>query len=362
MEMNMLKYSGLALILAAVFPATAEVITIGKGSGIVWEGMPFNQTLSSPMYNSQLRARYGLLSISTNSIGCMLSDNLKQIGGYMALPLGNTGTGLIPRSTGSASYYRQNTSVQQTLTGTIGIPETTGTTSEGESITSPGAYGWCLPPSMTDDTSFYSPLANRTASISGTWVIVADGNQKSEQVVVPAMYFGSYSSVSKGDQTISILPSNITLRISALECTVNTPTAIDFKNVMRNTQAGAQLATLTYPLITNCGQPNDKINANINLQFRALTGLDSGNAARLALRQGGGWVTGEISDGATGSGACNSSSGIPFDNKSVKLGSISSAETSKSLNHLVTWRLCSAGSSLPQGSVDAAAEMLVTFN
>lgn len=355
------KFSGLVLILAAASPASAEVITIGKGSGIVWEGMPFNKSISHPLYNTELMTKFGLLSVSSSRGVCMQTTELKQIAGYMTLPLGDSGAGLVPRATGSATYTRYN-NVRETLTGTVGLPETKGTTTAGVSTRSPSGFQWCLPPSMTDSLYFYSSSAIRTATLAGTWVIVANGNQKSVEVSVPAMFFGSYSRVSEGDKTEQILPSNITLRISTLECTVNTPTAIDFKNVMRNTQAGAELATLTYPLTTTCGQPTDQISANINLQFRALTGLNSGNAARLALRQGGGWITGEISNGVTGSGACTSTSGIPFDNKAVKLGTISSAEASKNLSHQVTWRLCSAGSSLPQGAVDAAAEMLVTFN
>lgn len=355
------RFSGLALILAAASPASAEVITIGKGSGIVWEGMPFNKSISRPLYNTELVTRFGLLAISSSTGVCMQTNQLKQIAGYMTLALGDSGAGLVPRATGSATYSRYN-NARETLTGTVGLPKTKGTTTAGASTMSPSGYEWCLPPSMTDSYYFYSSTANRTATLAGTWVIVANGNQKSVEVQVPAMYFGSYSRIQEGDKTEQILPSNITLRISTLECTVNTPTAIDYRNVMRNTQAGAELAKLTYPLTTTCGQSTDKISANINLQFRALTGLNSGNAARLALRQGGGWVTGEISNGATGSGACTSASGIPFDNTTVKVGAISSAEASKNLSHQVTWRLCSAGSSLPQGAVDAAAEMLVTFN
>ncbi|MEQ0826342.1 hypothetical protein [Enterobacter dykesii] len=361
MKNNMRKLCGLPLILAAVFPASAEVITIGKGSGIVWEGLPFNKRLTGALDSPVLFLRYGLLSVSNSSAVCTGPTSLKQIAGYWALPLGDSGAGLIPRATGTATYYRYEGSYE-TLTGTVGLPQTKGNTSAGATTMPHTGYEWCLPPSMSENQRFYSTYGNRTASLVGTWVIVADGNQKNAEVRVPTMYFGSFSAVGSGDRSTQILPNDITLRISSLECTVNTPTAIDFKNVTRITEAGAQLALLSYPLITTCGQPDNKISANINLQFRAITGLDSGNAARLALRQGGGWITGEISNGATGSGACTSTSGIPFDNKPVKLGAITNSETSKSLNHQVTWRLCSAGSSLPEGAVDAAAEMLVTFN
>jgi len=173
--------------------------------------------------------------------------------------------------------------------------------------------------------------------------MVADGSQQNAEVNIPAMWFGSFANVGDGDRWQSILPSNITLRISSLECSVNTPTTINFNSVGRNTQTGAELASISLPLNTTCGQPNDQINANINLQFRALTGIYEGVPSRLALTQGGGYITGEIDNGVTGSGLCNATTGLPFDNTQLKVGSITSAESSKSLTNQVTWRLCSGG-------------------
>jgi len=354
------KISMLALMASAVSPVSAEVITIGKGSGVVWEGLPFNQTLSGSLQDSELMPRFGLLSVSSFEGVCMSTSALKNIGGHMALPLGNSGAGLVPRATGTATYYRYNGSYE-TLTGTVGLPETKGSTTAGVSTTSPSGYVWCLPPAMTNDFTFYRSAGPRTATLSGTWVIVADGNQKSVEVSVTAMYFGSYSRIPQGDKTVGILPTNITLRISTLECTVSTPTAINFNGVMRDTKSGAELSKLSYPLVATCGQVSDRINANINLQFRALTGLESGNVARLSLNQGGGYITGEI-DNVTGSGQCTAATGIRFDNTPIKIGAITSGEASKTLTNQVTWRLCSGGSNLPTGPVDAAAEMLVTFN
>ncbi|HHQ6629446.1 TPA: hypothetical protein ACSTL1_000863 [Serratia fonticola] len=131
---------------------------------------------------------------------------------------------------------------------------------------------------------------------------------------------------------------------------------------MKKTQAGAELAAQSYPLITNCGQSSDFIDANINLQFRALSGLYKSAPTRLALRQGGGYITGEIDNGVTGSGNCAATSGLPFDNRQLKIGRITQAEISQSITNQVTWRLCSGGKDLPLGNVSAAAEMLVTFN
>lgn len=353
--------AGLALMMLPAAPVLAETITIGKGTGIVWEGLPFNETLSGPMYEKALNNAFGLLAVSDFSRSCMVTK-LKNIGGYMAYPLsGVSGVGLIPRASGRATYTKYDNS-QGTLTGTIGLPETRGASTEQSNITSGYSYAWCLPPKMTNDNEFYSYSGPRTATLSGTWVMVADGTQTAGQVSVPRMYFGSYSNISLGDRTTSILPASLTLRISTLECSVNTPTAIDFGAVSRNPQAGAELAVKPVQLTATCGQSTDRINANINVQFRALSGLYNGTASRLALNQGGGYITGEIDNGVTGSGDCKATTGLRFDNAPIKLGSITSGESSKTLTSQLTWRLCSGGSNVPNGAVTASTEMLVTFN
>ncbi|WP_261458341.1 adhesin [Serratia fonticola] len=248
------------------------------------------------------------------------------------------------------------------MTGTIGLPETKGSSTSQDNITTLTDSAWCLSPEMGLDYSYYEPSNTRTATISGTWVLVADGTQQAGEGSVPLMYLGSFAANPKGDKSTAILPTNISLRISTLECSVNTPTAINFGAVMRNTQANAELAVKPVPLVVTCGQPTDQINANINLQFRAISGLYDSTASRLALNQGGGYITGEIDNGVTGSGDCNATTGLRFDNSTIKLGSITNAESSKTLTNQLTWRLCSGGSNLPTGAVTASTEMLVTFN
>ncbi|CAI2044284.1 Uncharacterised protein [Serratia fonticola] len=365
-NLNKMVSSGIAsigIMLSQTAPLQAETITIGKGAGIKWEGMPFNQTLSGALLSADLYPSYGLLSISNGKSTCMSSNTLIDIAGFKALPLsGVRGIGLIPRATGTATYYRYGGGMN-TLHGTIGFPDTTGSTSIGTKVTSPPNKAWCLPPDMSNSTFFYSATMNRTASLSGTWVLVADGTQQAGEVTIEPMFFGSFSAVSGGDRTVQILPSNITLRISTLECTVNTPTAINFGTVNRFEPAGAQMAIQSVPLVTTCGQPTDRINANINLQFRALTGNYNGESTRLAFAQGGDiYLTGEIDKGVTGSGACNATTGLRFDNTPVKIGSITSAEASKTLTNQVTWRMCSGSGAKPSGPVNAQAEMLITFN
>lgn len=348
---------------AMVTPSQAETITIGRGTGIVWEGLPFSQTLSGSMTDPRLVPRYGLLAVSNSSQVCLQKNILRTIGGYLALPLnGVPGVGLLPRSSGTTSFTLSNGLTGQ-MSGTIGLPETIGTSTEQVgAITSSPPFEWCLPPAMGNNNSFYSTIGPRTATLSGNWVMVADGSQQSGEGTVPPMYFGSFAAVVSGDRRVSILPTNITLRISTLACIVNTPVTINFGTVERNTQINAELASRSVPFVVYCDQPSDFIDANINVQLRALTSLYGGEPSRLALSQGGGFITGEIDGGVTGSGACTATSGVRFNGTPMKIGDITRAQTHVTLSNQLTWRLCSGGASLPHGAVDAATEMLVTFN
>ncbi|WP_245956839.1 hypothetical protein [Edaphovirga cremea] len=354
------------LLMVTAPPSRAEMVTIGKGVGIIWEGLPFNVTMSGPMDSAYLGDiwginRFGLIAISNLNYTCLNPSNLTTIAGYQALRIA-PGVGLIPRATGSAQYYLASGWLE-TLVGTIGLPESRGQTSSGFIITNPIAdTTWCIPPRMTAQANFFYVNANRTATLSGNWVMVTDGTQTSSEIIIPAMYAGSYSQVLSGDRFAVILPSAITLRISTLSCAVETTTNINFGSVRRNTQFGSELGILSYPLTVTCSQLSDRINANINVQFRAITGLHEGAPTRLTLRQGGGYITGEINNGVTGSGACNGTAGIPLDGTQLQVGSIGLADATRILSNQVTWRLCSGGASLPTGPVDASAEVLVTFN
>lgn len=132
---------------------------------------------------------------------------------------------------------------------------------------------WCLPQKISSQTKFYSATGPRTATLSGSWVLVADGAQKKGQGILLPVYFGCYSQNGSGDKSIAILPSNINIRISTLDSSVITPTAINFGYASRSTAGGAELALMTKQLIATCGKGSDRINANINLQFRAISGL-----------------------------------------------------------------------------------------
>ncbi|WP_024528223.1 hypothetical protein [Serratia fonticola] len=352
-------HPGLCLLTLLSPPVIAETITIGKGSGIVWEGMPFNVTLSGSINHSTHSAEFSLLSITNTQLYSLPVTAVKMIGGYKAYPIA-PGVGVAPKAIGTASYYTSGM-VPVTYSATLGLPESRGI-GENSHLTPPVNRDWAVSPSRVAIENFYSPSAPRTATISGSWVIVTDGSQKATEVTLKPMYAASLSAHYTGSKSTTILPENIQLRISNLECTVNTPTQINFGPVAHDPTAGAELASLSYPLATQCNQESDRINANINLQFRAISGLYQNAPTKLSLTAGGGYITGEIDNGVTGSGSCTVASGVPFDNQAIRIGSITSTQSSLTMANQVTWRLCSGGPNLPIGNVEAAAEMLVTFN
>ncbi|WP_447088461.1 MULTISPECIES: adhesin [Enterobacter] len=356
---------GLVLPVMILPQGQAQTFTIGKGSGIVLEGiLPFSVTGTVTPKNSGLDYRYdGVAAFGSLSSTCMNSSMLKQIGGYLAFPIGN-GLGIIPRATVSATYELSDGTLE-TMSGTIGLPETRGKTSSGYDITTgPGTGSWCLPPRMNDYSNFYSVNHENTVSAEGDWTLVADGTQQSTIMDLgnSHLFFVSRMGRSYIWRTLIAKGAN-DIRVSTLECTVDTPTQIDFGTVPYLNQPGTELAIKSNTLSTQCNQDaSATINTNINLQIRSLSGFHEGNTSHLALNQGGGYITGEISNGVTGSGVCSANTGVVFDSRAITLGTISTEQTSQSLFHEVTWRLCSGGSDLPTGPVTASAELLVTFN
>lgn len=361
--------------LLALFPAlvqsayAATTITIGKGSGVIWEGLPFNVTLTAYMpygTSPSLDTNYGVGYITdTTTQTCMSDSSLTTIAGYRVLQIA-PGVGIAPRAWVDSLYWPKGQAGER-LYGSIGLPETRGTVSPGgQTIINPvNGRAWCLPPRMSNVTNFFLSEASFQTTMRGTWVMVADGTQTSQNAITVGPFWahanpnGYFYNLAQNIFSLA----GIQLRISTLECTVNTPTQINFGAVARNLQSGAELGVQTHVLAVNCSQDSSRgVDVNINVQFRALTGLYGSAPTRLALSQGGGYITGEIDRGVTGSGNCTGISGLSFDSTPLKLGSITSAQSTQNTSNLVTWRLCSGGSTLPAGNVSAAAEMLVTFN
>lgn len=358
-----LKLALLSLLIQSAF-SYADTITVGKGIGIVWSGLPYSYTQRHDLDLLQMEPRYGMVAISDIVSRCMPSSQLTNIGGYEAYKIA-PGIGIIPIANVSAIYWRKNDNDKPTtMSGHIGIPETQVTTSAGETIGSSASYAWCVPPSNEDRLiSGFFAKAERTASINGYWAIVADGTQTSDDINVKPMYFGSFTAGAMSDDIHQqIFPSDIVLRVNNLHCNVDTPALIDFGSVSGNLRAGAQLAEVKKHFNVQCFQDSDRISTNLNVQFRATSGLYQGNKSRLALQEGGGYITGEIGNGVTGSGQCTADSGVSFDNTQLKIGQIADSDTSRVIQNEITWRLCSGGKDLPFGDVHAATEVLVTFN
>ncbi|WP_235896915.1 hypothetical protein [Yersinia thracica] len=352
----------LAALLVTCLPAAqAEKITIGKGAGIVWEGLPINKSETKVTTYISMKPKWGIVAVSTIDTRCMLPDALTNIMGIDTVKIAD-GIGIAPRVNASATYKIQANNATETLSGTIGVDGTSATTSGGGQVTGKG-FAWCLPPRESKDDNFYQKDKERAVTLNGTWVIVADGHQTShDNIAIPPLYFGSYTAVNDGDISVPISPTNLTLRVSTLECTVATPTLVDFGSVEYNKKADAELGKITNTMTTTCTQDDNLITTDINMQFRAISGQYKGTPSHLALNEGGGYITGEIKDTNAENGACGGGGGISFDNTVIKLGEIKDSEPSKTFNNPVTWRLCSGGDDLPDGAVTASTEMMVTFN
>lgn len=322
------------------------------------EGLPFhvefNGTESDGLWMSS-----GMISVTSSTSSCIYPSNLMGwIAGYNVFRFGvGMNIGFVPRSTAFTSYIL-NDGTPETFTGTLGIPDTKLLTSHGKTVSN-SVFSWCLTPNDSDADNFFKDRSPYQAEIDGDLAIVADGSQTSGEYRFPVSFYAA-TFTRKGRQIREILPLGTVVRVSMLECRVSTPTEVNFGDVQYSGRSGAELARLTYPLIVSCSQTRNFINTNINVQWRAISGID-GAPGRLALRQGGGYITGSI-DGVTPAGTCDSLGGILFDNTPLKIGQIGNNQNSQTINKQVTWRLCSGGASLPDGPVDAAAELLVTFN
>jgi|GEM_PF-3480706 len=357
------QWVGMGLLLALpLSPLKAETITIGKGSGVVWEGLPFSGTLSGSFLYSALYpiSFMSLAAITVDPLRCR--NRLTEVNGTSAIKL-TEGVWLVPRLNITGDFVRYN-GKRETFSGSIGLPTTD--LRIGSTGNQMGRDGWCFSPEgiETNIEKYYSPSEPRTMNYNGSWVLITDGTQKrADNIKLPPYYIASLSVYHAGSLSERILPTAITLRVSTLECSVNTPVDINFGPVTHNPQKGAEMGQISSPVTVLCIQDTDLIDANINLQFRAISGLYENSPQRLALQEkaDGGYITGEIA-GVTGSGSCTGNSGIAFNSTPYKIGAITSAQKSSAMANYLIWRLCSGGSSLPMGDVHAAAEMLVTFN
>ncbi|NCG54506.1 hypothetical protein [Serratia fonticola] len=351
------------LALAALLPPvqSAETIVIGKGSGVVWEGMPFSHTLEGPM-TSPHHNNVSLFAVSIEPTLCRTSSQMTYINGIYVIQIA-PGVGFTPRLSVDGFFTRYD-GTRANFAGTVGLPTTDVRMDNGQNMRK--GTGWCFSPlgQITYVSNYYSMTGPRQVNFNGNWAIITDGTQTSQDnIPIPVHYFATYSQSGEGNYLAQALPTVLNLRISTLECIVDTPTQIDFGAVPYVIQAGTELAMKSNPFLTQCSQDaGASINANINVQLRSLSGHHDSNSRYLALNEGGGYITGEINNGVTGSGACNLSTGALFDGTPMPIGAVATAQTGANFINEVTWRLCSGGNDLPTGPVTASAELLVTFN
>ncbi|MCW2474164.1 MULTISPECIES: fimbrial protein [unclassified Symbiopectobacterium] len=348
------------LMLFSAQASQANTLTIGKGSGEVWRGAPFTLGLQTQNQNSATTATRGAASITNSMTECLTSSSLVNIASIDAFPIA-PGIGLVPTASFNVNTFTNLSLYPVNMAGTLGMNGTAGTLSgsdfpQGGDGVVPPNRAWCIN-FFNTNTSILLNLS-QTMSGSGEWVIVTDGTQQSGTYPMPTMYGATFS--DRDQSTKNILPYTF-LRVNLVSCSITTPTSVDFGTVARNTLHAAELANMPQPFTVSCGQDNpNTIDTNINVQFSG--NVFEGNTARLALNEGGGYITGEISNGVTGSGTCDASTGVNFNSTDINVGVLTASTLSQTFTNQIIWRLCSGGSALPIGPVNASANVAVTYN
>lgn len=338
------------LVLFASQALQANTLTIGKGSGEVWRGDAFSANRQLILNSFEDPSTTGGAASITNSLSeCIESSLLTTISGVPTWRIAQ-GIGLVPAATFSASTYSGATIVS--MNGTIGLNGTQGEMSTGGSAAIPSGRAWCL------NFGGINPSIQQSFSVSGSWVILTDGTQQSGLYTIPRMYAGTFT--SDKSNTVGII-TYTHLRVNFVSCTISTPTTVNFGTAARNITPNAELASQSSPFAVTCGQDDpNTIDTNINVQFSG--NVFEGNTSRLALNEGGGYITGEIGNGVTGSGTCDATTGVNFNSTDINVGVLTASTLNQTFDNQITWRLCSGGALLPTGPVTASANVAVTYN
>ena len=352
----MFKYiSGLmiGMILLTCTPANADGdIIIGPGKGILWSGLPYN--LSRVREDKVTTTRvYPSLILGFNSGNYQAECSDSMVAGMEAISAGLwgfkvvPGVYLIPRATVSGSMSVGFYGVKKDINGTLGYPET-------KVDGSLGVLGFCA----TTPEYYVRAGYEMRFNISGDWVIYADGTQTPTAKAVTLPVFQVYGAAVGG-------PVNrpLTLKVAGVDCSVSTPNNINFGNILYSGIENQELATVISPFTVSCKQGAVPAAVNINASFRANSGIYNTDSTQLALTQGGGYITGEMGNGMTGSGSCAAHpTALKFDQTLLKLTALPLADPSVDFNSTITWRLCSGGATLPVGSISASTELSIVFS
>ncbi|WP_196062296.1 MULTISPECIES: adhesin [unclassified Serratia (in: enterobacteria)] len=358
--------TGLCLLsLGAIMPSQAVTIDIGSGSQ-EWLGPPISGSFTAQTgaysQSTKLDPSYAFAGISlSGSSSCLSPSQMTDIGGLQTYQIAQ-GIFVIPQITFSISY-QLNSGITETMSGTIGKPETKGVTNTGAGspVTPLPNSVWCLTPRGYEIDSFFKENSTRTTTVSGNWVIITDGSQQDGIYNMPSGFFQNRVIIPNESESLYIASNQV--RVSTRQCSININNSIDFGEVEHNSTIRAELGRVNDSLVVGCTQSSVNPAANINVKFQSNSGFYDGEATRLSLNEGGGYITGEIA-GITGvdNGACNSTGGLKFNSDPIRLGSIGTGAGNVSFPNELTWRLCSGGSTLPVGNVSASATVDVIFN
>lgn len=347
------------------FNALAVIkVKVGQGAGILWEGMPFDKDLKIYLFkdNTAARAMYPLIGIdSSNSCSSQGGSQYDLTG---LIPEGSQGIRLVPRASFSSTFRTGNYQTH-TVTGTLGINGTRGTNGgTNENLVANPINKWCIPATMGSIENYFD-TGTRSVHITGNWVLIGDGTQRSGTFKIPKMFALSrvpgFNSLT--DATKPVTEDEIELIVNQINCQIQGPQTINFGDVIRNTKKHVELGSSESQFNIQCNQnPQELAEASVSLRFRSISGYFEGDKSKLNLnQQGGGYITGTKPNSNVNGGECGTSTGINFDSTPYDIGKITSTDQNKSFNSTIKWRLCSGGEKLPSGPVSASAEMIVTL-
>ncbi|NIF31808.1 hypothetical protein F3J29_06635 [Enterobacter sp. Cy-643] len=378
--MKRLRINPLVLVAAALLLSDAptaqakDTITIGKGSGILWAGFQRGISLYGDLNEGTSVSPHGYASLSDQAGECIEASRLKEIAGVLALEIA-PGVGIAPRISfysdwpRSAAFGGGNGNISGSFTTEGGSAQIDGAGLSQTQVLplvrdKRSPRQWCFTLYSYDyGTDILDPSRARHIQFDGHWVIVADGNQSQQRgIPFPQIYAASYTWGGTGNLREPWFPPGTTLRISTLECNIDTPRDINFGDVPRNINRDAELKVQTVNFNVDCTQDVDTEDTNIEVRFNALSGLyKTSEINKLAFGDpNGAYLTGTLS--GEPEGFCGTANGVKFDTTPLDIGIMGATDTIKRFPNKMTWRLCSGGDKLQTGEIKASAELLVTFN
>lgn len=348
---NMLRHIKIIFTFSILFFSTYTIaadIVVGPEKGIIWSGFPFNVTYSRIDVTNGPGINMRKIGIDTKNweYSCMPTPQIEStVDGYLGYKIAK-GIYFIPRAIVSGQSVNSLGQLEKT-DGTLGYPDTKITTFNPSKT-------WCYKAGL----DYRSAKYETKATISGDWIIWADGTQ-----VPSATIFKIPQFVASALLKSQVITAPLTVQVVGVQCSVNVQNNVDLGYAEYNATPNAELASAISPFFVSCKQGSVPTTANINASFRANTSIFNTDNTQLALTQGGGYITGEISNGVTGTGACSSHpSSINFSQAPIKLMTLPASTPSIDFNSTITWRLCSGGAQLPVGNISSSAELSIVFS